>query len=117
MVNIPVARPVIALAKSEHPNLCAKLMAKEVVREEAVRLTILLPIRMALNSFVGFSTSFKTRLAFFTFSSSIDFIRILFTVVRHVSAEEKNAESTKRMHKIIIFEASLESKKSTPINL
>ena len=116
IVKIPVAKPVIILAMLENPSFSAIRMAKVVVKDEAVRLTILFPIRMELNNVVGSSINFRTSPAFFTFSSAIDFIRILFTVVRHVSAEEKNAERTNRTNKIIILEASLESKKSTPIN-
>lgn len=79
---------------------------------------MLFPINIALNIFVWFSINFKTILAFFTFSSAIDFILILFTVVRHVSADEKKAERTNRINSVIILQASLESKKkSTPIIL
>ena len=85
-------------------------MANEVVSEDAERLTILLPISIVLKSFVGFSTSLSTRAAFLTLSSAIDFMRILLTVVRHVSADEKNAESINRINNIAIFDASLGSK-------
>ena len=103
-------RPVNALVRPENPNLWLKEMAKDVVREDADRFTTLFPIRMALRSWVGFSINLKTSPAFFTFSSAMDCIRILFTVVKQVSADEKKAESTNRINKTMIRQASLESK-------
>ena len=111
-VRIPVARPVIALTIVENPRLLASPIAKDVVSEDALRFTILLPISIELRSLVGSSTSLSTKAAFLTFSSAIDLMRILLTVVRHVSADEKNAEKTNRISKTIIREASLESKKN-----
>lgn len=110
MVIMPVAAPVIRLVAFEKPDFFARFMAKVVAREDAERLTMLFPIKMELSIFVWLLISFKTNAAFLLPSSAIDFKRILFTVVRHVSAEEKNAENNNSINKINSFEASLESK-------
>ena len=72
-----------------------------VVMEEAVRLTMLLPIRTALNSFSGLEMSRLTVLARLFPSSSRFLMRILLTVVRAVSAEEKKADKINRIHSTI----------------
>ena len=105
-----MASPVTALSIVVKPAFFASPMANEVVSEDAERFTMLLPISIVLKSFVGFSTSLSTRAAFLAPSPAIDFMRILLTVVRHVSADEKNAESSSRINNIAILDASLESK-------
>ena len=112
IVIIPVAIPVIALTLSLIPELFASFIAKVVVREEADKFTTLLPINMALSICVFSSISLSTREAFLFLSSANDLIRILFTVVKQVSADEKKAESASRISKITICRASLESKKN-----
>ena len=73
---------------------------------------MLLQISTALSILEGSSINFKTRFAALLFSSAKERIRILFTVVNAVSAEEKYADN---MSKIIsIFTASLGPKSSSP---
>ena len=103
---------MIALTLSLIPELFASFIAKVVVREEADKFTTLLPINMALSICVFSSISLSTREAFLFLSSANDLIRILFTVVKQVSADEKKAESASRISKITICRASLESKKN-----
>ena len=64
---------------------------------------MLLQISTALSIFEGSSINFKTRFAALLFSSAKERIRILFTVVNAVSAEEKYADN---MSKIIIISIS-----------
>ena len=89
-----------------------EVLARFVSREEADKFTTLLPINMALSICVFSSISLSTREAFLFLSSANDLIRILFTVVKQVSADEKKAESASRISKITICRASLESKKN-----
>ena len=63
-VRIPVAIPTKVLLFFPRPACVARLIASVVVREEAVRFTILLPIKMALNIFSGFSIIESTLAAF-----------------------------------------------------
>ena len=86
------------------------LVVQVVAREDADRLTILLPIRIVLRSFPGFSIIFNKVFAFLFPSSAKDMIRILLTVVMAVSAEEKNAESKINSSNTISCMASPESK-------
>ena len=93
-VRIPVAIPA--------PTLPHKSRAREVAMEDAERLTILFPIKIALNILPESSVTLSTHAAREFPSSARERIRIRFTVVSAVSAEEKNAESKSRMIKIII---------------
>ena len=61
---------------------------------------MLLQISTALSILEGSSINFKTRFAALLFSSAKERMRILFTVVNAVSAEEKYADN---MSKIIII--------------
>ena len=63
-VRIPVARPTKVLVFFPRPACDARLIANVVVREEAERFTMLLPINMALNIFSGFSIRASTLAAF-----------------------------------------------------
>ena len=81
IVRIPVTTPA--------PIDWKYSIASVVAREDAERLTILLPIRIALSILLGFSMSFDTIIARFDFSSVKARIRSLFTVVNAVSADEK----------------------------
>ena len=104
-------RAPLAIATIELPKLYARL----VVRDAADRFTMLLPIRMALNILPESSVIFNTVLALFLPSSARLRIRILFTVVNAVSADEKKADSINSTIRIIICVTSLESNdKSTP---
>ena len=78
-----------------------------VAREEAEILTILFPIRIALSIFVLLSIIFFTRKAFLLFSSIKVLILILLTVVKAVSADEKNADKKIRKIRIISIVISL----------
>ena len=80
-----------------------------MVRDAADRFTMLLPIKMALNILPESSVIFNTVFALFLPSSARARIRIRFTVVRAVSADEKNAERANKATKIIICVASPES--------
>ena len=82
----------------------------EVVSDDAERLTMLLPIRMAESIFGEFSVTLSTFLAFVLPASARVLIRILFTVVRAVSEDEKNAESANSINKNIICDMSSASK-------
>ena len=64
---------------------------------------MLLQISTALSILEGSSINFKTRFAALLFSSAKERMRILFTVVNAVSAEEKYADN---MSKIIIISIS-----------
>ena len=71
---------------------------------------MLLQISTALSILEGSSINFKTRFAALLFSSAKERMRILFTVVNAVSAEEKNAESKINSSNTISCMASPESK-------
>ena len=92
-------------------------MARAVAIDEADKLTRVLPINIALNIFEGFSISLFTSTASFTSSSAKLRILSLLTVVRAVSADEKNADSSNRTPIIISCVTSLESKLSSPNSL
>ena len=77
--------------------------------EDADRLTTLLHINTELNILLGSSISFATVLARLLPSSARLRIFILLTVVRAVSAEEKNDESISNTAIIIIVATSLGS--------
>ncbi len=68
---------------------------------------MLLQISTALNILEGSSINFKTRFAALLFSSAKERMRILFTVVNAVSAEEKYADNMSKIIIISIFTASL----------
>lgn len=95
----------VAAATAEPPNEYAIL----VVMEDADRLTMLLPIKMALNILPESSVISITFFARLLPSSAKERMRILLTVVSDVSAEEKNPEKNSKMIKIIICVATLES--------
>ena len=92
-VSIPVAIPAPTL-----PKYC---IVREVAREEADRLTILLPIRMAESILPESSVTRRTLSARLLPDSDRVRMRILLTVVRAVSDDEKNAESSSKSIKII----------------
>ena len=88
------------------------------MRAEAAILTILLPIRMVLKNFVFLSSRESTSLALFDPSSAKDFILILLSEVKAVSADEKKAERNKSTNRTINRVVSDESKKDhTPLNV
>lgn len=68
-----------------------------VVSEDTAIFTMLLPISMALNIFGELSRIFKIITALLFPSSASERIRILLTVVRAVSADEKNAERNSKI--------------------
>jgi hypothetical protein len=105
-VSIPVASPTHLF-----PHMSIAIV---VVRADAERLTILLPISRALSIFVGSSISFKALLAPLTSSSARLLIRSLFIAVRAVSDPEKNADISNSINNITARAASLESNKSSP---
>ena len=90
---VPVAIPA--------PKLPKYLIASEVASEEAERLTILFPIRIAESIFPESSVTRRTLSARLSPDSARVRIRILLTVVKAVSAEEKKAESIKSTTKNI----------------
>lgn len=92
-VTIPVAIPTPVL-----PN---NSMLKEVAIEEAKIFTKLLPTKIELNSLFGSSIKDRTILAFLLPSSDKCFIRMILTDVKAVSEDEKNADSTRQIMKII----------------
>ena len=94
-VNTPVPTPTATL-----PN---RFVIRMVIREDAEMFTMLLPIKIALSSLLGFSTSFNTRAALRTLSSARFRKRILLTVVRAVSLDEKNADSRMRTIRAIML--------------
>ena len=91
------------------PNPEARWMARVVVREEALRFTMLLPIRMAESILPGFSRMASSRDALAFPWSASPRSRTLLTVVRAVSAEEKKAESSNKMIRIMICRIELAS--------
>ena len=94
------------------PSCVAILVASMVDNEEALRLTILLPIRIALSILDGLSVSSLTRQARLLPSSARLRIRILLTQVNAVSADEKKADKANKTIRTISCIASLESKKN-----
>ena len=102
-VRIPVAIPAPALPKN--------FVARVVARDDADRLTMLLPIRMAESILPESSVTLSTLSARLLPASDKVRRRILFTVVSAVSADEKNAESRSNTTKIISFAISPASNK------
>ena len=76
-------------------------IARMVAREEAEIFTILFPIRMAESIFTESSCIFVSILARLCPSSDKERIRILLTVVRDVSADEKKADNNSSKSKAI----------------
>ena len=103
--RISTVRIPLAIATMEPPKLYARL----VVREAADRLTMLLPIRIALSILPESSVILSTVFARLFPSSAKLRMRILFTVVSAVSADEKNADSPSRISRIMSCVTSLES--------
>lgn len=89
MVSIPVAIPA--------PTLPNKRIANEVAILDAERFTTLLPIKMALSILPESSVTFNARAARLLPSSASVRIRMRLKVVKEVSAEEKNAESSNKI--------------------
>ena len=81
----------------------------EVVNAEAERFTMLFPIKIALNILEGSSVILSTFCAFLLPSSAKLRILILFTVVKLVSADEKNADNINKIINTIICMAALVS--------
>ena len=106
-VRIPVAIPTAALPKA--------FVTKVVVRDDADILTMLLPIRIVLISLLEFSVTFRTLDALLLPLSARDLRENLLTVVRAVSAEEKNADSATSTTKMIMFIMEPAPKISSPI--
>lgn len=71
--------------------------ARMVVSDDTAIFTMLLPIRIALSIFEELSRIFKIITALLFSSSARERMRILLTVVRAVSADEKNAESNSKI--------------------
>ena len=105
-VNPPVAIPA--------PTLPHHSIAREVAREDADKLTILLPIKIALNILPESSVILSTRSACLFPSSAKVLIRIRFAVTRAVSAEEKKADRAIRIINAIIWTMSLVSNFYSP---
>lgn len=114
-VSTPVPIPITRLVCSSKPAFLHMLVINVVVREEAVKFTILFPIKIALSNFDGFSINFCTVAALRFLSSASDFIFSLFTVVKAVSADEKKADIKSKHSIIISCGTSLGSKKSSPL--
>ena len=102
-VIIPVAAPTISFPNS--------LDDKRVVKEEAYIFTMLFPIRIAPSILPGSPVTFRTMAARESPASANVLMRILFTVVRAVSDDEKNAERATKIRIINNCMASLDSKK------
>ncbi len=90
-VKIPVAMPAPML-----PNM---RIASVVAREDAERLTMLFPIKMALSILCISSVMESTRAARLSPPSANVRIRMRLVVVKAVSAEEKNADNSSRRTK------------------
>jgi hypothetical protein len=103
-VSTPVATPTALLPK--------RFMVNVVKREEADKLTRLLPMRIALSILPCCSKIFDKITALSSPFSARVLIRILFTVVRAVSDDEKNADNASKTPKISNCMTSLESKKN-----
>ena len=84
-VRTPVATPTALLLQI--------FMASVVDMEEAVKFTTLFPTRIALSILPWSSRTFVSVTALLSPASARFLIRILFTVVSAVSAEEKNADN------------------------
>lgn len=102
MVRIPVAIPTAILPQ--------RSIAKEVAREEALKFTMLLPIKMALSILEYWSkTPFNVCARRFPSSHNVRiFIRL--TVERAVSEAEKkadNANRTSKMNSLITVSGSI----------
>ena len=106
MVKRPVAIPTAALPQME--------MVKVVAREVAEILTILFPIKIVLNILLELFRTFCKRKALLLPSSHKVLMRIRFTVVSAVSAEEKNADKAIRTINIISCTMFEVFKKFTP---
>ena len=92
-VRTPVPIPTAAFPQSR--------MTREVIREEALILTTLLPIKIALISLLLLSRIFcNLRTLLEGFSSAIARTLTLLNVVSAVSAEEKNADKIKSTTRI-----------------
>ena len=92
-------------------------IAKVVVREEAAMFTILFPIRMVLKNLELLSIRDNTRTALFDPSSASDLIFRRLSEVKAVSAEEKKADNSKSMIRIIKRAAAPGSKKITLLQI
>ncbi len=91
---MPVAIPTTLLPNSS--------MVRAVIMEDADRFTILLPTSTVLSILPGFSiTRVRISASLFPASARV-LIRSLFTVVRAVSAEEKNADKASNASTITI---------------
>ena len=75
---------------------------------------MLLQISTALSILEGSSINFKTRFAALLFSSAKERMRILFTVVNAVSAEEKYADN---MSKIIIIKQIMNGTRNPSLSI
>ena len=112
-VRIPVAIPMAVADLEARPKLAVIRVTMIVVNDEAVRLTILLPISIAESIFPESSVTRRTLSARLFPDSDRVRMRILLTVVRAVSDEEKNAESSSKSIKIISCTMSPGVKKFT----
>jgi hypothetical protein len=83
------------------PALPSRRSANEVASEEAERFTILLPIKIVLSNLPGWSINFNTSAARLLPSSDKARILCLLTVVKAVSAEEKNPDKINKIIKNI----------------
>jgi len=87
--------------------------------EEADRLTTLLPIRMALSIFPWLAESFSTHWADLLPDSARFRMRILFTVVKAVSEDEKKADNPNKIRitiKRMVIVSPDRSKHITPVS-
>ncbi len=91
---MPVAIPA--------PTLPQILIAREVASEDADRFTMLLPIKIAESIFPELFVMRRTVAARLFPSSARVRIRMRLTVIKAVSADEKNAESISKSTKKII---------------
>ena len=92
-VSIPVAIPTAAFPHT--------FITKEVIREDALMFTILLPIRMALiNLLLLSSTLCSLSILLVGDSSTIERTLMTLIVVMAVSAEEKKADRNNRIIRV-----------------
>ena len=89
------------IAEKPHGDGCGK--------EDALMFTMLLPMRIVLSSLPESSITVKRMEARLSPCSARDWIRILFTVVIEVSADEKNADKQISIIRARNCMASLES--------
>ena len=116
-VKTPVVRPIAVAVLEAIPMFAIIRVTIVVAKDDAERLTILLPIKIALSNFWGSSIICRTRAALGLPSSSNVRIRILLTVVNAVSADEKNADNKIRIINVISCTVLAGSKiKSSPVN-